>query len=52
LLQRVYVLFFIELGSRRVQLAGCTAHPNEAWVTQQARQVAWGLVEQEEPVRF
>ena len=35
----------------RVHLAGCTAHPDEAWVTQQARQVAWGLVEREEPVR-
>jgi len=51
-LQRVYVLFFIELGSRRVHLAGCTAHPDEAWVTQQARQVTWGFVEREEPVRF
>jgi hypothetical protein len=40
-----YVLFFTELGSRRVHLAGCTANPSGAWVTQQARQVAWGLVE-------
>jgi putative transposase len=30
-------LFFIELGSRRVQLAGCTSNPTGAWVTQQAR---------------
>ncbi len=28
LLRRCYVLFFIELQSRRVQLAGCTANPN------------------------
>jgi transposase InsO family protein len=51
-LQRLYVLFFIEIGSRRVRLAGCTAHPNAEWVTQQARQVAWTLGERTEPVRF
>jgi hypothetical protein len=38
-LQRPYVLFFIELASRRVHLAGCTANP-EAWASQQARQFA------------
>jgi putative transposase len=38
-LQTLYVLFFIELGSRRVHFAGCTEHPNSAWVNQQARQV-------------
>jgi hypothetical protein len=42
-LQRLYVLFFIELGSRRVHLAGCTANPTGAWLTQQARQFAWTL---------
>ena len=40
-LQRLYVLFFIELGSRRVHLAGCTANPSASWVIQQARQLAW-----------
>ncbi len=49
---RLYVLFFIEIGSRRVRLAGCTAHPDAEWVTQQARQVAWTLGERNEPVRF
>jgi len=49
-LQRLYVLFFIELASRRVHLAGCTANPTGAWVAQQARQFAWSL--QEQPGRF
>jgi transposase InsO family protein len=51
-LQRLYVLFFIEVASRRVHLAGCTAHPDAEWVTQQARQVAWTVAERAEPVRF
>ncbi len=51
-LQRLYVLFFIELASRRVYLAGCTAHPDAEWATQQARQVAWKFAERAEPVRF
>ena len=34
-LRRFYVLFFIELGSRRVQFAGCTTNPSGDWVTQQ-----------------
>jgi putative transposase len=51
-LQRLYVLFFIEVGSRRVHFAGCTAHPDQEWVTQHARQVAWLLAERAEPVRW
>jgi len=51
-LQRLYVLFFIEVGSRRVHLAGCTAHPDAEWVIPQARQVAWAFAERPEPIRF
>ncbi len=50
-LQRIYVLFFIELASRRVHFAGCTDNPTGAWVTQQARQFAWTLQEQPSPFR-
>lgn len=51
-LRTVYVLFFIELGSRRVHLAGCTAHPTAAWVTQQARNLVWSVQDGTVPVRF
>jgi putative transposase len=36
-LKRFYILFFIELESRRVRLAGITTNPDGRWVTQQAR---------------
>jgi putative transposase len=45
-LRRFYVLFFIELDSRRVHVAGCTTNPSGAWVTQQARNLTFtGLFE-------
>jgi putative transposase len=42
-LQTLYALFFVEVQTRRVFVAGCTAHPTGAWVTQQARNVCWQL---------
>jgi putative transposase len=49
-LRTLYVLFFVELGSRRVQLAGATANPDFDWMTQQARNLA--IEERLENVRF
>jgi putative transposase len=51
-LGRLYVLFFLELGTRRVHLAGCTAKPDGRWTAQQARQFAWSLSERPRPIRF
>src|SRR3990172_4879973 len=39
-LNTIFILFFIELQSRRVHVGGVTAHPDSAWVTQQARNLA------------
>jgi transposase InsO family protein len=39
-LKTLYVLFFIELSTRRIHVAGSTSRPDSAWVTQQARNLA------------
>jgi Integrase core domain len=51
-LKRFYILFFIELASRRVHLAGVTAKPDSAWVTQQARNLIMRLDDEGVRVRF
>jgi putative transposase len=51
-LQRLYVLFFIELESRRVHVAGSTPTPSAPWVAQQARQLTWTLADRPESFRF
>jgi putative transposase len=43
---------FIELRTRRVHLACCSANPDGLWTTQQARQLAWSLAERSSPIRF
>ena len=51
-LKTIYVLFFIELGTRRVRMAGCTTKPNTIWVTQQARQLVWELQDESQDMAF
>jgi hypothetical protein len=51
-LQTLFVLFFIEHGTRQVYLAGCTTHPTGEWVVQQARQMTWELQEREESMLY
>jgi transposase InsO family protein len=52
LLKRLYVLFFIHLSTRQVVLAGVTANPDSAWVTQQARNLAIDLERQDLSISF
>ena len=52
LLQRIYVLVFIELGTRRMHLGGVTANPTGGWTVQQARNLALTPGERFESTRF
>ena len=51
-LRRLYVLFFIELATRRVHLAGVTSNPDGAWVTQQARNLFQATADRGQRLRF
>jgi putative transposase len=52
LLRRLYVLVFIHHDTRLVRIAGVTANPVGAWVTQQARNLSMDLAECANPVKF
>jgi putative transposase len=49
--QRIYVLFFISLATRRIEYIACTTSPDGRWVAQQARNVLMQLGD-EQPFRF
>jgi hypothetical protein len=52
MLKRLYVLVFIEHGTRRMHLGGVTINPTGAWTVQQARNLALSLDQRFADIRF
>jgi putative transposase len=52
LLKRLYVLVFIEHGTRRMHLGGVKANPTGEWTVQQARNLALSRGEQFADIKF
>ena len=51
-LKRIYVLYFLEIATRRVHVVGVTEHPAGASGAQQARNLPMDLDERTDSVRF
>ncbi len=52
LLKRLYVVVFIEHGTRQMHLGGLTANPTSEWTVQQTRNLALTLGKQFEDIKF
>ena len=51
-LRRLYVLFFVSIGTRRVEYVACTSKPDTAWMSQQARNLLMDLDDRGQRPRF
>ena len=50
--RRLYVLFFIEIDTRRIYLCGVTSNPAGKWVVQQARNLTFDLAGRSRAAKF
>src|SRR4029450_13336162 len=51
-LTRIYVLFFLSLERRRIEVVGCTPDPTRAWTGQQARNLLMTTDDRQQPLRL
>jgi putative transposase len=51
-LRRLYVLFFVSIGTRRVEYVACTSNPDMSWMSQQARNLLMDLDDRSQRPRF